>query len=61
MPISGMEKADAMADVKVFHAGTALKMEKARQQRRKSAGVTAIGKTLADAQKKAYQAMSQIF
>jgi len=60
MPISGIEKADAMADVKVFQAGTALKDGKVVSSGGRVLGVTAIGKTLADAQKRAYQAMSQI-
>ena len=60
MPISGIEKADAMADVKVFHAGTSLKDRKVVSSGGRVLGVTAIGKTLADAQKRVYQAMSQI-
>jgi len=60
LPITGIEKADAMTDVKVFHAGTALKDGKVVTNGGRVLGVTAIGKTLADAQKKAYSAMAQI-
>ncbi|HEV8292254.1 MAG TPA: phosphoribosylamine--glycine ligase [Tepidisphaeraceae bacterium] len=60
MPISGIEKADSMPDVKVFHAGTAIKEGKIVSSGGRVLGVTAIGKTLAEAQKRAYQAMSQI-
>jgi phosphoribosylamine--glycine ligase len=60
MPISGIEKADAMTDVKVFQAGTAMKDGKVVSSGGRVLGVTAIGKTLADAQKKAYAAMAQI-
>jgi len=60
MPISGIEKADGMTDVKVFHAGTALKDGKVVSSGGRVLGVTAIGKTLVDAQRKAYSAMGQI-
>jgi phosphoribosylamine--glycine ligase len=60
LPISGIEKADAMTDVKVFHAGTSIKDGKVVTSGGRVLGVTAIGKTLADAQRKAYQGMSQI-
>jgi len=60
-PIAGLERARALADVLVFHAGT----------RRDSAGrfvtaggrvlsVTALGRDLADARRRAYEAVERI-
>ena len=61
LPITGIDKADAMPDVKVFHS---------RHQARRASqivtdggrvlGVTALGNTIADAQQRAYEAMEQI-
>src|SRR5205085_5319521 len=60
MEITGIEKADAMEGVKVFHSGTAMKDGKLVSYGGRALGVTAIGKNYADAQKRDYQAMSQI-
>jgi len=60
LPISGIEQADALPDVKVFHAGTAVKDGKVVTAGGRVLAVTALGKTIADAQKRAYQAMSLI-
>jgi phosphoribosylamine--glycine ligase len=60
VPISGIEKADAMKDVKVFHAGTKLVDGKSVTDGGRVLAVTAMGKTIADAQKRAYQAMKLI-
>lgn len=60
LPISGIEKADSMPDVKVFHAGTAIKDGKVVTAGGRVLAVTALGKTIADAQKRAYQAMQLI-
>src|SRR5688572_16059493 len=61
VPISGIDKAEAMRDVKVFHSGT----KKDGDGRLATAGgrvlgVTALGATVADAQKRAYEAMKLI-
>ena len=61
VPITGIEKAEAMRDVKVFHSGT----KKEGEGRLVTAGgrvlgVTALGNTVADAQKRAYDAMKLI-
>jgi phosphoribosylamine--glycine ligase len=60
MAITGIDKADALPDVKVFHAGTSLKDGKVVTSGGRVLGVSAIGKTLTDAQRKAYQAMGLI-
>jgi len=59
--ITGIEAADKMADVKVFHSGTA----EDDDGNLVTAGgrvlaVTALGDTLADAQKRCYEAMAKI-
>ncbi len=59
-PITGVEDADAMDDVKVFHAGTAEKDGRLVNNGGRVLGVTALGETLADAQKRAYEAAGKI-
>ena len=58
--ISGIEKADKLPDVKVFHAGTALKDGKVIANGGRVLDVTATGKTVKQAQQKAYQAIKLI-
>ena len=65
--INNLEEADGMADVKVFHAGTALRSDPGggRDGRIVTDGgrvldVTAIGATLAEAQARAYEAARSI-
>ncbi len=60
LPITGVEKADAMRDVKVFHSGTAIKDGELVTDGGRVLGVTATGRTVADAQKLAYEAMKLI-
>lgn len=60
LPITGIEAADAMADVKVFHAGTAMKDGKLVTAGGRVLAVTAIGDDIRDAHRKAYQAMGKI-
>ena len=60
LPITGIEKADAMPDVKVFQAGTKLQDGKVVTDGGRVLGVTALGRTITDAQKRAYAAMDQI-
>ena len=59
--ISGIEDAESDPDVKVFHAGTALdKLGRVVTNGGRVLGVTALGDTVADAQKRAYAAVSKI-
>ncbi len=58
--IRGTEHANALDDVKVFHAGTELKDEKLLSNGGRVLGVTAIGHTIAAAQAKAYQGVNAI-
>lgn len=60
LPISGIDKADAMPDVKVFHAGTKQQGEQVVTDGGRVLAVTALGHTIADAQKRAYEAMGHI-
>jgi len=58
--LNGIEKADALEGVKVFHAGTALQGEHIVANGGRVLGVTAIAKDIASAQAKAYQAVNTI-
>ena len=58
--ITGIDEADAMDDVKVFHAGTALRNGKLVNSGGRVLGVTALGETIADAQQRAYEAVKKI-
>jgi phosphoribosylamine--glycine ligase len=62
VPISGVEKADSMPDVKVFQSGTKLAPDGRTllTDGGRVLGVTALGKTIADAQRRAYEAMAKI-
>lgn len=60
IPITGLEEANAIEDVVVFHAGTAEKDGKIVTNGGRVLGVTAIGDTIADAQAKAYHACEKI-
>jgi phosphoribosylamine--glycine ligase len=61
LPISGIEKADALPGVKVFLAGTKFGEDKTvLTDGGRVLGVTVIADTIADAQKLAYQAMELI-
>ncbi|HEY7086815.1 MAG TPA: phosphoribosylamine--glycine ligase [Tepidisphaeraceae bacterium] len=60
MPISGIDDADAMRDVKVFHSGTARRDDHIVTDGGRVLAVTAVGETIADAQKRAYQAIGKI-
>lgn len=59
-PIYGLDEADLLPDVKVFHAGTALKNGDVQNTGGRVLGVTALGDTIADAKKRAYQAVDKI-
>ena len=58
--ITGIAEAEALGDVKVFHAGTAMREGKLVNNGGRVLGVTALGETTADAQKLAYQAVAEI-
>jgi phosphoribosylamine--glycine ligase len=60
VPISGIANADALPDVKVFHAGTATRDDTIVTDGGRVLAVTALGNTIADVQKRAYQAMRLI-
>jgi phosphoribosylamine--glycine ligase len=59
-PITGIEEAERLEGVKVFHAGTALRDGKLVNFGGRVLGVTALGDTIAAAQKRAYEAVSKI-
>lgn len=58
--IKGLEKADAVTGVKVFHAGTAAQDKKIIAIGGRVLNVTAIGETLKEAQQRAYEAVALI-
>jgi phosphoribosylamine--glycine ligase len=58
--ITGIEQAEAMGDVKVFHAGTAMQDGKLVNAGGRVLGVTALGATIAEAQQHAYRAVEKI-
>jgi phosphoribosylamine--glycine ligase len=62
VPITGIEKADALPDVKVFQAGTRFAPDGKTilTDGGRVLSVTALGDTIADAQRRAYQAMGMI-
>jgi phosphoribosylamine--glycine ligase len=60
LPITGIEAADAVPDVKVFHAGTAMKDGKLVTAGGRVLAVTALGQTIKEAQKRAYEALGKI-
>jgi phosphoribosylamine---glycine ligase len=60
VPITGIEEASAMRDVKVFHSGTKKVEGQLVTDGGRVLAVTALGDTIADAQLRAYQAMQKI-
>jgi phosphoribosylamine--glycine ligase len=58
--ITGLDSAEQMEDVVVFHAGTAAKDGNIVTNGGRVLGVTALGKTVADAKAKAYDAVDKI-
>jgi phosphoribosylamine--glycine ligase len=58
--ITGIEDAEALGDVKVFHAGTALAGGKLVTSGGRVLGVTAVGDTVKAAKERAYEAVSRI-
>ncbi|MBS0264335.1 MAG: phosphoribosylamine--glycine ligase [Planctomycetes bacterium] len=59
-PIRGLEEADKIPGVKVFHAGTELKNGQAVTNGGRVLGVTAIGDNIVEAKLRAYQAVKCI-
>lgn len=60
MPIAGLDEADALPGVKVFHSGTSLKDGKIVSNGGRVLCVTALGDTLAEARDAAYAALKKI-
>jgi phosphoribosylamine--glycine ligase len=58
--ITGLDEADRIKDVVVFHAGTAAKDGQIVTNGGRVLGVTALGQTIADAKAKAYEAVDKI-
>jgi phosphoribosylamine--glycine ligase len=58
--ITGINEAEQLKDVVVFHAGTTMKDGKLVTAGGRVLGVTAIGATIADAKKQAYEAVGKI-
>jgi phosphoribosylamine--glycine ligase len=59
-PIEGLNRAGALPDTKVFHAGTVQAGDQVLTNGGRVLGVTAWGRDLADAQAKAYAAVHEI-
>jgi phosphoribosylamine--glycine ligase len=60
VPISGIDQADSMPDVKVFHSGTAKREGQIVTDGGRVLSVTALGQTIAEAKRRAYRAMEMI-
>jgi phosphoribosylamine--glycine ligase len=58
--ITGLDEAAQLKDVVVFHAGTKLADGRVVTSGGRVLGVTALGNTIADAQKRAYEAVEKI-
>lgn len=58
--IEGVDEADAMPDVVVFHSGTAMKNGKLVTAGGRVLGVTAVGNTIVEAQARVYEAIEKI-
>jgi len=60
LPITGIENAEELEDLVVFHAGTAIKAGQLVNNGGRVLGVTGLGKTVADAIDKAYAGVARI-
>lgn len=58
--ITGIDEAEALGEVKVFHAGTAVQDGKIATTGGRVLGVTALGSDIADAKARAYKAVEKI-
>ncbi len=59
-PITGLDEAEQMEDVVVFHSGTSYEDGRIVTSGGRVLGVTARGRTIADSQKRAYEAVQRI-
>lgn len=59
-PILGIDAADEMPDVKVFHAGTKLQEKEVLTDGGRVLGVTALGSSISDAKLQAYTAVQKV-
>jgi len=59
-PTTGLDEAERLGDVVVFHAGTAKQDGDIVTNGGRVLGVTALGQTIADAKKRAYEAVDKI-
>jgi phosphoribosylamine--glycine ligase len=60
LPITGIDDVSSMRDVKVFHSGTKMVDGQLVTDGGRVLAVTALGDTIADAQRRAYEAMRKI-
>jgi phosphoribosylamine--glycine ligase len=60
VPITGIEQAEAMPDVRVFHSGTAMLDGKLCTSGGRVLGVTALGANFTEAKRRAYAALGKI-
>ena len=58
--IKGIDKAEALDDVIVFHAGTKQDGDRILANGGRVLNVTALGRTISEAQRKAYEAVARI-
>jgi phosphoribosylamine--glycine ligase len=60
LEITGIDDANAIEDVKVFHAGTTMNKGRLVTNGGRVLGVTALGDSIADAQERAYGAVTKV-
>jgi phosphoribosylamine--glycine ligase len=60
VPITGLDDADSMNDVKVFHSGTKKYGAQLQTDGGRVLGVTALGESIQQAQQRAYEALKKI-
>src|SRR5262249_52303933 len=60
IPIEGIDKADSIPDVKVFHSGTAKRGSEIVTDGGRVLSITALGQTIAEAQRRAYRALEMV-
>ena len=60
LPITGIEQAESEPDIKVFHAGTATQAGQLVTAGGRVLGVAALGRSISEAQKRAYRACEKI-
>jgi phosphoribosylamine---glycine ligase len=60
LPITGIDKANALRDVRVFHSGTAMQGKQLVTAGGRVLATTALGNSYAEAQQRAYEAMRLI-